>query len=169
MTLRQSAKSTRDWQQRTRERAREREREGKKTGQLSFRPRKVSQRERRAQQLFFAGLGTSCENCGYTPEPRRRERELERHHTIRQQVLRHIASTAGLDEVELVWDPDWGMTLCTDPAPERCHERHTSRFARVEGSKVPAAAWVRAEELDDQLEAAGVPRTAILELRREHP
>lgn len=132
-------------------------------------PPKATPLEEAARAAFFAALRPVCESCGHRPYEWERKYELEVHHVVRQQVLRRMARDATLDPVLVVWDPRWAMTLCVEPAPERCHQRHTLRVRRVPGTLVPPQAWIAAEELDDALEAAGRPRTAILELRREHP
>jgi hypothetical protein len=77
----------------------------------------------RAAQEAFGALaderGACCANCGGT----KRDGPLEVHHVLPRQALRRL----GLDE----WDPDLGLVLCSEPSPNRCHDRHTNAFARV--------------------------------------
>lgn len=169
--LRADPNKTRAWQRRSRERALKRERDaatnvdGRADGLKRGAPKRKAKaapdpRERRLMELFFRGQYT--QPCA-VPTCRRTGR-CDPHHTIRQQVLARLARAAGLDPVALVWDRRWRMWLCRE-----CHGRHTARSRRVSGALVPPEAWIAAEELDDALEAAGKPRTAIIELRREHP
>ena len=70
---------------------------------------------------------------------------------------------AGLPVLETVWDLRWMIRLT--PAD---HAAHTNRYRRLSLDVVTPRAWEAAEALDDALEAAELPRTAILELRREY-
>lgn len=55
------------------------------------------------------------------------EGDLEAHHVITQQELRHAGRH------DLLWDPRNGMTVC-----ELAHRRHTRGIQRIEAALVPA-------------------------------
>lgn len=85
------------------------------------------------------------------------------HHALRRSVIERLAADAGLPVIETAWDLAWMIHLTRD-----AHERHTNRSRRLPFSVVPERAREAANALDDALEAAGRPRTAMLQLRREY-
>jgi protein gp37 len=49
---------------------------------------------------------------------------------------------------EIVWSPDNALVLCAEPAPNRCHNRHTLAFRRIPQSALRPENWRFACELD---------------------
>ena len=59
-----------------------------------------------------------CAVCGYEGL------YLQAHHVIEQKRIRKLGP-------EVLWDSRNGLALCFDPAPNRCHERHTLAVRRI--------------------------------------
>jgi hypothetical protein len=88
---------------------------------------------------------------------------FEAHHAVPKRHLRTICRSLGMSPVEalaVVYDPAFGVALCSEYGPERCHPRHTLGFRTVPRSRIPERVFVAAEEL-------GVE--AVVALEREHP
>lgn len=88
---------------------------------LARRPKGRPSAALRDLQEAFGALSLArdaeCANCGH------RGSGLEVHHTLPRQALR----ARRLPE----WSTELGLVLCDEPAPNRCHTRHTLAVARV--------------------------------------
>jgi hypothetical protein len=108
-----------------------------------------------------------CQECGYAGV------FVEVHHVLEQQLLRNRfprgAMRVGLDTVwapigkiepdpddesieirtqaEIVWDPRGALLLCKEPAPNRCHPRHTLAVKAVSQRALRSENWEFAREL----------------------
>lgn len=78
--------------------------------------------------------GQACAACGSHVN-------VQAHHIIARAELRD----RGL--LHLVWDTRNRLPLCAEPAPNRCHDRHTCAFKRVPLAILPEAAWEFAREI----------------------
>lgn len=170
--LRASVEKVREFQQRGRVRAAEAARSKSRTplAKVGKAPRgkaaeALSPQQAKARRVFgMAARGQPCAN------PRcRATRHVEAAHVLPQQTIRRICRTLGLDPHDYLWDRRNMLPLCSDPAPNRCHERHDNH---VDGfmlphTIVPAGAIDFCEELDDMLEAFGRGREAMAKLSRE--
>ena len=82
-------------------------------------------------QQVYEACGHRCAVCGYEGP------HLEAHHVIEQGRLRRAYAEEIHDE--LLWNPDNGLLLCAEPAPNRCHNRHTLAVKRIPRSCLRAA------------------------------
>jgi hypothetical protein len=84
-----------------------------------------------------------CANCGYDGV------FLEVHHVLRAELLKRLLGQKGQPcPPEIVWSPDNALVLCAEPAPNRCHNRHTLAFRRIPQSALRPENWRFACELD---------------------
>lgn len=75
--------------------------------------------------------GHRCANCGYEGP------HLEVHHAVSQNTIKRTWQALPLEQLdELLWNPDNGLALCQEPAPQRCHARHELAVARIPRSKL---------------------------------
>jgi hypothetical protein len=119
-----------------------------------------------------------CQACGYVGV------FLEAHHVLERQIIQRrfphgaylredgtwlpIAKGQAVhEEIEtrsieqLAWDPDNGLLVCAEPAPNRCHNRHTLAVRRIPQRALRQANWdfARSLGLGWRLEA-NYPRAA---------
>jgi hypothetical protein len=98
----------------------------------------LTKREAQLQELFTlaARQQGKCQNCGYAGV------FLEAHHAIPKSLLRRLLLKKG-DPVtlEVLWDPDNALLLCAEPAPNRCHGRHTLAFRRIRRAALRPENW----------------------------
>jgi hypothetical protein len=95
-------------------------------------------REARLQEAFrVAGLAQGCcQACGY------RGPFVEVHHAISRSLLKRLLLKKGQPVTpEVLWDPDNALLLCEDPAPNRCHSRHTLAMRRVPRKALRPENW----------------------------
>lgn len=105
----------------------------------------LTQHEARLQTIFYAEKVRQgrCASCGYTGP------FLEVHHVIAKQLLKRLLSKKGEPcPPEVLWDPRNALVLCQEPAPNRCHQRHTIAFRRVGRHVLRPENWQFAEEHD---------------------
>lgn len=103
----------------------------------------LTQREARLQQVFHAQkqLHPWCANCGEETV------FLQVHHAIPKEVLKRVlASKDGPCPLEVIWDPRNAMVVCSEPAPNRCHERHTVAYQRIGRVALSEENWAFARE-----------------------
>ena len=70
-----------------------------------------------AQETYEA-TDNRCAVCGYEGV------FLQAHHVIEQKRIRKLGP-------EVLWDSRNGLAVCCEPAPNRCHERHTLAVKRI--------------------------------------
>jgi hypothetical protein len=106
-----------------------------------------------------APSGARCAVCGA-------RRQIQGHHVLSQQVLRHLAQENGLNLAErerLRWDPRNGLAVC-----QRHHDHHTLAVRRIPRSALPASVFEFADELDGRYYGGGrAPMRSRLD--REYP
>lgn len=94
----------------------------KRTSGPRRKPREAPPEDVRDRMAAFGALarvkGAKCAVCGHA-----RRAELQVHHTVEKAAL----TLRGID----AWDPRWGLVVCCEPAPNRCHERHTLAVRRI--------------------------------------
>jgi hypothetical protein len=74
----------------------------------------------------IAEAESTCANCGYQGP------WVEVHHAIPKEILkRRLRSKGQVCPIEVLWHPDNALVVCDEPAPERCHTRHTLTFKRL--------------------------------------
>lgn len=103
-----------------------------------LRPTELTQREARLQEAFkrAAWEQGACQRCGY------RGPFMDAHHAIPKALLKKLLLRKGEPATpEVLWDPDNALLLCTEPAPERCHNRHTLAFRRVRRAVLRPENW----------------------------
>lgn len=126
--LRPDPEQVRDWQDRSRQNA------GRPKRRDPAPRRTRTDRERFAKlttafvQEVYEACGHRCAVCHYDGP------HLQVHHVIEAERLKREFSDEGdggwkLDE--LLYDPSNGLLLCSEPAPNRCHDRHTLAIRRV--------------------------------------
>lgn len=118
---------------------------------------KVTKTEIRLALIFYdAGKAQGCcQSCGYVGP------HVEVHHSIPKAVLkRELRSKGKAWPPELIWHPWGALLLCTEPAPNRCHDRHTLGVKRVRRSALRSENWAFARRLGDW---------AVDRLERDYP
>ena len=83
-----------------------------------------------------------CESCGDVEGP------FDAHHVVPQRLLRPLERRRGLRPGALLWDPRIGLCLCSEPAPNRCHQRHELAVARVPRARLRPETIALAEDLE---------------------
>ena len=83
-----------------------------------------------------------CAACGATNVP------MQGHHVLPQRLLRPLECRRGLPPGTLLWDARLGLCLCSEPAPNRCHQRHELAVKRVPRHKLRVETIAFADELD---------------------
>lgn len=103
----------------------------------------LSKREAELQERFkLAALAQGCcQSCGYTGA------FVDAHHALAKSLLKALLLRKGQPcPLEVVWDPRNAMLLCSEPAPNRCHERHTLAMRRVPRLALRDEHWEFARE-----------------------
>jgi hypothetical protein len=98
----------------------------------------LTQHEARLQEAFrvAAKRQGKCQNCGYEGV------FVEAHHAIPKNLLRRLLLKKGAPvTLEVLWDPDNALLLCAEPAPNRCHGRHTLAFRRIRRAALRPENW----------------------------
>lgn len=99
-----------------------------------------------------------CIVCG-------REKDLQGHHIIEQQVISRLCRGLGMsgdEEQSWLWDERVGC-----PIHAYCHARHTSAFLRIPRERLPTAVFAYAREFDSLVPNGAEPMLCRLE--REYP
>lgn len=109
------------------------------------RPTEITQHEARLMAVFHSVVAErgECANCGYDGV------FLEAHHAIGKQLLKRVLSKKGEPcPLEVIWDKRNAVVLCQEPAPNRCHQRHTIAFRRAGRHVLRPENWQFARDHD---------------------
>lgn len=104
----------------------------------------ISKAERSLALIFWdeAMRQGRCAVCGHS-------HYLQAHHVVPMELLRRkLRHLAPERLIGIFWDPRNALALCADPAPNRCHDRHTLSFKRVPKRALRPCVYEFAREID---------------------
>jgi hypothetical protein len=104
----------------------------------------LTKREAQLQELFklAARRQGCCQSCGYDGV------FVEAHHAISKALLKKLLARKGTPvSIDVLWDTRNALLLCAEPAPNRCHGRHTLAFRRIPRRALRPENWEFAREL----------------------